>query len=255
MDRRLVSLIYRRPRSFTFDPLLLIGMEVFGATKADINVMKIGMPGVEHGPGYTDDGRRMAVELHQQLAPNLEGKIMFGMVSRFTEGLMANLEEEFTANGKFGTSGDWVAMDFCNFAKRHFTIASIPSLFGSHLMKVWPRAYEDFWEFDENLPKLLLNLPRTFIPAAYEARDRALYALRRWQADAEKYRHFKSVEMADPDWDEYWGTRLVRARHGTCLKNGISKRGRPAFELAMLWGYGPPTHCPHEVEANWCATA
>lgn len=236
VDRKLVSLIYRRPRSFTFDPLLLIGLEVFGATKADINVMKIGMPGVEHGPRYTDDGRRMAMELHQQLAPNLDGKNMVGMLSRFTKTLVANLEQEFATDGALGPSGDWTTLDFCDFARRHLTHASIPSLFGSHLMKIWPRVYEEFWTFDQYLPTLLLNLPRTLIPAAFESRDKVLSVFSRWQTDAERYRDFKSVEMADPDWDEYWGTRLMRARHRTCLKNGISKRGRPAFEVAMLWG-------------------
>ena len=177
------------------------------------------------------------MELNHQYSAYLEGKHLVQMVSKFTEGLMTNLEKEFATDGIFGNSGDWVTLDFCDFSRRQFTLASIPSLYGSHILEIWPGAYEEFFDFDAHAHSLLLDLPRVLLPTAFAKRDKILSVLGRWEDDAYKYRDFQSIEVADPDWDEYWGSRLIRARHRAFLKNGISKAGRCAEELALLWGY------------------
>lgn len=218
-----------------FDPLAFSANEGFGAVKADIDVMRMGVPGT---PQYRNDGRRVVAELHQQLHRYLMGVDLVFMASKFVETLTANLEKEFAEGGIFGSSEEWVTLDMCDFYKRQFTLASMPLLFGRHFMKVWPRVYEEFWEFDKHAQKLLLNPPRALLPTPFATRDKALSALRKWRDDAYKYGDFKSVEAANPDWDEYWGSRLIRARHRVFAKNGFSKSTMCALDLGLLWGYG-----------------
>ena len=104
-------------------------------------------------------------------------------------------------------------------------------------MDIWPDPYKDFFDFDTHSHSLLLDLPRILLPTAFAKRDKMLSVVGKWEDDAYKYRDFQNLEIADPDWDEYWGARLMRLRHRTFLKYGISKAGRRATELGMMWGY------------------
>lgn len=40
----------------------------------------------------------------------------------------------------------------------------------------------------------------------------------------------------NPAWDEHWGSPIVRHRHNTLVKNGISETGRAAQYLSLAWG-------------------
>ncbi|PGH12922.1 hypothetical protein AJ80_06527 [Polytolypa hystricis UAMH7299] len=234
LDPKLVALIYRRPKFFTFEPFVVLAGRIFGSSKHDLDILKMGTRGVKHGPDYHDDGKRLAWELHAQLPLHLEGPNLVCMVSKFVETLYANLDKEFPKGQ--GASGQWVTLDLCEFVKRHMTMASIPSLYGSRIVDMWPRLYEDFWEFDAVMQILLLDLPDVLLPTAAARRKLMLQKLIEWEDQASKYKSIEEIEAEDPDWDEYWGARLLRARYRAAAKNGISKAGRGPFQLGLIWG-------------------
>ncbi|PGG99271.1 hypothetical protein AJ79_08608 [Helicocarpus griseus UAMH5409] len=233
-DPKLAAIIYRRPKYFTFDPLALLSAKVFGAPQHDLDIIAIGTHGVARAPGYQDDGRRVHFDLHQLFPMLLEGPNLATMISKFMNALTADLNNEFPKDQD--ASGEWVTLDICDFVKKRMTLASITSLFGSHLRKIWPRIYEDFWEFDEVVQLLLLDLPHVLLPTAAARRKKMLNRLLHWREEACKHKSFEEIQEEDPDWDKYWGARLVRMSHSVLLKNGISVEGQEVFSLGILWG-------------------
>ncbi|OJD22907.1 hypothetical protein ACJ73_05743 [Blastomyces percursus] len=230
-DTKLASQIDRRPKLFTFDPIVLLVNKAFGAPQADLKILEKGLP----GPNGAGDGQGLLPELHRQHFPGLSGINLPSMVSKFSEVLAASLENAFPRKPSYGNNDTWKTLDFNEFLMRNFTLASIPMLMGTRLMEVWPQAYEDLWEFDSWALALTTNLPGIFIPQAAASRNAMVCVLERWEEEATKHRKFEDVESEDPAWDEYWGARLMRQRHRTFLNNGISKRGRAVFHLGVMW--------------------
>ncbi|EEQ86297.1 uncharacterized protein BDCG_01417 [Blastomyces dermatitidis ER-3] len=230
-DTKLASQIDRRPKLFTFDPIVLLVNKAFGAPQADLKILEKGPT----GPNGAGDGQGLIPELHRQHIPGLSGINLPPMVSKFNEVLTASLEQAFSMKESHGNSGTWKTLDFNEFLMRHYTLASIPMIMGTRLMEVWPQAYEDLWEFDSWALALTTNLPGIFIPEAAASRSAMVSVLERWEEEATKHRKFEDVESEDPAWDEYWGARLMRQRHRTFLNNGISKRGRAVFHLSLMW--------------------
>ena len=49
------------------------------------------------------------------------------------------------------TGGEGLDVDLCDFVRKSWTYASITSLFGRHLLGIWPDIYEDYWECDSKI--------------------------------------------------------------------------------------------------------
>ncbi|EER43368.1 conserved hypothetical protein [Histoplasma capsulatum var. duboisii H88] len=234
-DPKLAREVDRRPKVFTFDPVVLLVNKAFGAPQADLNILERGYLGSTQRTTSNSDGQGIIAKLHRQHFPYLNGPNLPAMISKFSASLSANLENVFQRKGSCDTSDAWITLDFREFLMRQFTLASIPMLMGTRILEIWPQAFEDIWEFDSWALVLTMNLPSIFTPEAAASRDAMVSALERWEEEASRHRKFEDVESEDPAWDEYWGARLVRQRHRTFLNNGISKRGRAVFHLGLLW--------------------
>jgi hypothetical protein len=71
------------------------------------------------------------------------------MTTKFIEMPFVNLRQECEVSGSLGGSG-WVTLDCYEVVRRHFTLSPIPSLFGSHIMEIWPDVNQNFWKSDEH---------------------------------------------------------------------------------------------------------
>ncbi|KAK2742466.1 hypothetical protein FQN57_005357 [Myotisia sp. PD_48] len=236
-DPKLSSYIYRRQTIFDFSAVSALTMRMFGTPNVDAALVRKSFPEVLHTPDKNeiDDGTRINDEFRVGTPKFLGGANLAAMMAKFDNKLRHNIEHEFPKN-KEGTPGEWQVVDFCEMAKRHFTLASIPSLFGSRIMEVWPRVYEDLWEFDDHIFTLALSLPRLLNWKAWTARQRCLDGLVAWEQAAVKGYPIEKAVSEDCDWDEFWGTRIIRARHMTMMKNKISPPGRASMHLGLLWG-------------------
>lgn len=214
----------------------------FGTPKHDLDVLHLHVPEQLHNSSVKDDGRRVISEMNKKLNGDLSGENLAEMMEVFTKTLKGNLDREFPTDpasasaAHQATDDGWVTLDFCDFAKRHFTLAAIPSMYGSHLLELWPQAYEDIWSFDDDLKLLMKHMPKFLIRGIYNKREKMLNTIVQWEKNAMKNRDIGKLTEENPPWDEHWGARLIRNRHNILVKNGISETGRAAQYLALIYG-------------------
>jgi hypothetical protein len=115
--------------------------------------------------------------------------------------------------------------------------ASIVSLCGSHVFKVIPTFGDDFWVFDSLMPNLFKEIPRWLVPAAYMARDKMKDNLQKWQAFAHDHYDVSQGQLDRREWEEFFGSRLMRTRHGFFQKMPLSKETVAADDLGLIWAY------------------
>ncbi|KAJ5503859.1 hypothetical protein N7463_006733 [Penicillium fimorum] len=120
------------------------------------------------------------------------------------------------------------------FRKTSFR-ASIVSLCGSRVFEVIPTFDSDFWVFDSLMPSLFKEIPRWLVPAAYIARDKMKDNLEKWQAFAHKNYDVSQGQLDKREWEEFFGSRLMRTRHEFFQKMPLSKETIAADDLGLIW--------------------
>lgn len=114
---------------------------------------------------------------------------------------------------------EWVEMpDLYRFLQMHVARASIEAMCGEYILRLNPTLVEDFWAFDQSVGTLLKGLPRWMCPREYAARDKLLASVKKWHAFAHQHSDCTKTEPEDPDWDPYFGHKLVKERQKYSLK-------------------------------------
>lgn len=147
-----------------------------------------------------------------------------------------NLEEDLKSSIVLSPSQEWIEFpDLYHFLQMNVTRAMIRALMGPALLETSPTFIEDFWAFDSNVPKLLRALPRRMLPEAYQARDRLLENIKAWHANAHAHADCTKTGDEDPEWDYYFGSKLVRARQDYALKSHFMNADvRASEDLGLL---------------------
>ncbi|KAF2197033.1 cytochrome P450, partial [Delitschia confertaspora ATCC 74209] len=160
----------------------------------------------------------------------LSGQHLVHLSNRYLTTLHRNLES-------LSIGEDWVDMpDLYNFLQRNVTRAAIESIMGSKILEMNPTLVEDFWNFDNCVPKFLRGLPRWLIPSAYKNRDNLLRNIKKWHEYAHKHSDCTKTGIEDPEWDPYFGFKLVRARQDYALKmDFMSADARASEDLGLLF--------------------
>lgn len=83
---------------------------------------------------------------------------------------------------------------------------------------------------------MFYGLPDFMISRQIANRDRALKALEGWYEIAEKETGGTIPDPTTTAWEPVYGSRLARARHLYCRKQGLSARGVAGTELGFLFG-------------------
>ncbi|KAH7132575.1 putative cytochrome-like protein P450 [Dendryphion nanum] len=127
--------------------------------------------------------------------------------------------------------------DMWSFFQNEISRATIEMLFGSSLMKQYPKIVRDFWEFDQHVETLSQGLPRFLNSSAHEARDRLRENLQRWLESAHKGSDFAKIGEEDPDWDETMGSKFLQARDSIFANiPSFDSSARAAEALAIMQG-------------------
>lgn len=109
---------------------------------------------------------------------------------------------------------EWLELpDLFVFIQKLVFFAATETICGSSILSLNPTLFEDFWKFYQSIPVLLKSLPRWLCPEAYRRRDRMLIAMKRWHAFASNHSDYSKTGPADPEWDCYFGSKYVKARH------------------------------------------
>ncbi|EFW14761.1 conserved hypothetical protein [Coccidioides posadasii str. Silveira] len=233
LDPKLASQIYRRPKVFPMEAFIIASHAAFGTPEADLNVLKMGIPGFEHESGYKDDGRRVWQTMSKMLQQHLSMEGSINMATTFLRKLTENLEKEFPKNT---SSTDRISIDLRSFILKQYVMASVASLYGSHLVDSWPTICEDFWAYDEYTRIHLAQVPEILAPKAYGSRRKILNILLQWEKDARQRKDLEKMLAEDVEWDEYWGARLIHHRVKFATENGMSAVARASMALSLIWG-------------------
>jgi ATP-binding cassette subfamily D (ALD) long-chain fatty acid import protein len=236
-DTKLASQIYRKPKLFIFDPFTLMVWTLVGASKGDLEILKMGAQTVRKDPKVKDDGRRILYDLHSMTAPHFSGDSLEKLTSFFIDALCDDIDNRFSPDKE--SSYEWHTVDLCEFVKHTWTYASITGLFGSHIYSIWPQVGTWLWDFDRHFQKIIMKMPRFMAPKAYALRDEGKAMCELWEREALKAEVDGKVG-GDCAWDPYWGLRYTRERVKYLMKQGISTQGRAGNMMSFIWGVSNP---------------
>ncbi|KAF3015966.1 hypothetical protein E8E14_012770 [Neopestalotiopsis sp. 37M] len=130
----------------------------------------------------------------------------------------------------------WVEYpDLYAFLQTIVSTTAVEVLMGSKLLEMNPSLIEDFWRFDMATPWLLRGWPRWLIPSAYQARDRILNGIKKWHAHAHANTDCTKIMDEDPEWEPYFGSKLIRARQEYALKMKLmDSDARASEDLGLI---------------------
>lgn len=131
----------------------------------------------------------------------------------------------------------WTEMPdiYRSFIRKIAFQASVESLYGSHIFDVVPTLTEDFWAFDNHMPALFKEMPRWLAPEAYKSRDAMKENLSKWEAFATEHYDGPGGVGDTREWEEYFGSRLMRMRHEFFDKMPMGKGSVSADNLGLMW--------------------
>lgn len=155
------------------------------------------------------------------------------------------LNERFVVNVKRqidarGIDEKWVnCPDLYAFVQSVVGRSATDTLMGPRLLELSPGLLDDFRVFDANLLNFLFGKRRWMARAAYEARDRLLEAVARWHGEAQEKAGASVDRIApeDPEFDAYFGSKLLRARQGAMMKMGLDAHDKAALDVGLMFAY------------------
>ncbi|KAL9015329.1 MAG: hypothetical protein Q9173_000057 [Seirophora scorigena] len=137
---------------------------------------------------------------------HLNGAGLAKMTEHFLKVLRRRIDESRIGN-------QWIDMpDLFTFIQHEVFNAAVEALTGKYFLAQYPEIVEDFWEFDRSVPTLIKGLPQWLTPRPYRVRQRLLDAVKSWHRIARENSDFTKDGPEDPEWDPYWGSKLMRAR-------------------------------------------
>lgn len=129
--------------------------------------------------------------------------------------------------------------DLWSFFQIEVTRATLATLFGEKLLKVYPKIVKDLWEFDANLDSLSTGLPQFLIPNAYKVRDRLQENIEKWLKSTKNERAGSmDSEKEENSQDRDLGSAYFRATSKAIQELGFEDgQTRAAAVLAMMHWY------------------
>ena len=231
-----IATILRTSHGLSSKPGILIALKnILGTPKHVIPFYAADDSGVGRHPqpgSSVSPEHRISYFQHKAAHKYLTGRQLVSINERYMSILQRNI-----SNGNIGY--DWVEVpDLYAFLQVEVFRAAVESMFGTWILSLNPTLVKDFWEFDRNVPLLYKGVPRWLCPSAYKARDRLISGIKEWHKFAHEHSDCTKVGPEDPDWDPYWGCKLLKARQEYCLQMGVMDADAIAAEdLGLLFAY------------------
>jgi hypothetical protein len=128
--------------------------------------------------------------------------------------------------------------DLWSFFEIEITRATNEMLFGSALMKQYPKVTQDFWKLDANVEHFLPGLPRFTVSGVYDIRDRILEGLKEWLQATHGGTDFAKIGKDDPEWDDKRGSKYFQERDEVLSRLPFSNyQSRAAEALSVMQRY------------------
>lgn len=129
--------------------------------------------------------------------------------ARFFRPIAERFGENFSEALSVYPAEKWTSISVQAFCRSKVVEASVNSLFGPDLIRLNPKFVDTFWQFDKNVFKLVMGLPRWISSGPFEAHDRYVDAIRIWlNAASTGFDWFGPA--AEADWEPRFGGRAPR---------------------------------------------
>lgn len=228
--------LFRSSRDLTTNPSTIrVLNNTFGWPTKELNILTRDESGFQAQPRagtpHIEHHNRIYHHVHQTLHNNLSGTGLADLGPRFA----ANLEKELD---KLEVGEEWVEIEnFYAIVQKVGFDASVGAICGPHFQRLNPDFTAEFWEYDSRMTYLFKNIPRFLVPRAYELRDKLRTDIIKWHRFARERVDPEDPEIAKLEWEEYFGSRLMRERAMHSAKvDGMSEEASAANDLGMIWG-------------------
>lgn len=225
-----VQTIFRNSKDLTFEEFALrVAQKVKRLPVDDAALLAADKSGSATRP-LTDvtSTPRIWRKFHEIYEKNLTGsKAVSSLTDRFVD--------EFARQIKTSSKSSWKDVKINDMLQDIMLAASTITLAGPALFELDPHFTKHFWEYDEAFMSLLYGLPRFLCRKGWDARDHCLESVKSYLKRAWDNTDGKEAHGHNPDWDPYFGSKLVRAREEALKGFGISLEGRASFELGLIW--------------------
>lgn len=238
-----ISTLFKSSRDLSSEHWLVqVLVNAFGVEAADAPFYLSDDTGISSQP---DPGSNNVVPEHRifhlvykSVHDGLSGARLAEMERQLVGNLNAQIAEVSTG------FEDWTDISdlYGSFLRSLSFRASIVSLCGSRIWDVVPTLEEDFWAFDGHLPTLFKEVPRWLAPESYNARDKMKENVKRWHIFAHDQYDVSMGAADERNWEEVFGSRLMRTRHEFFRKMPLSKSTLAADDLGLIWAYAPSLH-------------
>jgi hypothetical protein len=227
---RNVQAIFRNSKDLTFEEFALrVAQKVKRLPARDAAILVADKSGSSTRPMTdTPNSLRIWRKFHEIYENNLTG---IGAVSLLTDRFV----NEFVCQIDALPNGGWKNTKINDLLQDAMLTASTRTLAGPALFEIDPDFAKYFWYYDEAFMPLLYGLPRIFCRKGWDARDRALESVKAYLQQAWGKTDWQEIRRCNPDWEENFGSRLIRAREEAMMDYGISLDGRASFELGLIW--------------------
>lgn len=217
-------------------PLMAIALKnMFGAPKSAFQLYENDRSGL--APTLPPDSKLKPSErvfFHQRNAAlkYLSGEPLNKMTERFMGLLSKRLFEDQSIGIKWTNFSDLTL-----FMQDKIFETALEALCGPHLVRQTPSFISDFWEYIDCLPTLVFGLPRWMTPKSYAARDKVLRGIMKWHVFSRKHEDYHDLGDEVPEWEEFWGSKYLKARQAYGQTAGMDDEALAAEELALLAAY------------------
>jgi hypothetical protein len=166
------------------------------------------------------------------------------MTLQFPDAALASITDTYISilsanmHDKMFQVDSWTLIeDFWSFLQLVLLRCTLNTLFGSALLKQYPRIMRDYSEFNTAVESFVCGMPRIMLSGATASRDRLCQGMENWlKADRAESSH-GDLAGEDSLWDEQKGLRLVRDRlntHAIDKDERVDTKARAAEVLSII---------------------
>ncbi|KAI1451239.1 cytochrome P450 [Annulohypoxylon moriforme] len=137
----------------------------------------------------------------------------------------------------FSITDEWIELlDLHSFVQQVAIKPAVETMVGSEFFKLNPNFIDDFLIFQQYVPDFLHLLPSWLMPRAYQVRRRLLQNVKQWHQLAHEHYDCSRLGPEDPNWEPYFGSKLIRARENYSLKaKGMTPDARATQDLSLIF--------------------
>ena len=226
--------VFKQTRNLAPKQAIIVALYyVFGLSKKAVDFYAADDSGTAFNPhpqSKVEPHNRVFYLQHRVALTHLSGSSLNDLSRRFLECLRNRI---FTSS----IGSKWVDMpDLYYFLQVELFHASVEAMCGPIIFRLSPDFTQDFWEFDRCMPNLFKGYPRWMVPGSYRALDKALTSVKQWHAFAHEHYDASQITPNDEDWDQYFGSKLIKERLEYCKKMEPMDDDAVASEdLGLLW--------------------